>query len=226
MKIAIFDFNGTIFPKETMPFILSQWYKLNYSKIKLVKVFLPLFPLYIKYKMGINNENISKEDMERQAVKGVSELFRGMKKSEVNEFFHKAEISASRYYNNEITKKIDDTNKKGYHTVLLSGAFKPLLINVKKRFKIDTVIGSEFTYKNEKFSSLKESDIISGSKKMERLQQILGKREIDWSRSCAFADSFHDLPLFKKVGNPVVVEPDENLASIAQKRNWEVIQTD
>lgn len=34
MKLAIFDFDGTLVPKDALPFVLAQWKKQNYSKIK------------------------------------------------------------------------------------------------------------------------------------------------------------------------------------------------
>ena len=31
MKLAIFDFDGTISPQDTLPFLLKQWKKFGYS---------------------------------------------------------------------------------------------------------------------------------------------------------------------------------------------------
>jgi len=48
MKLAIFDFDGTLFPVETLPFLLSQWKKLKYSKTRYYKTYIFLMPLYLK----------------------------------------------------------------------------------------------------------------------------------------------------------------------------------
>lgn len=222
MKLAIFDFNGTIFSRETMPFILSEWYKQKFSLFKLLKVYIPLVPLYLKYKIGLYS-NLSKEEMEVKAVKKVSKIFKGMSKDEINTFFSEAALSAEKYFNKEVITEINDCNIRGYHTVLLSGAFKPLLIKVAKRLKIDTVIGSEFIY-NKDFDAKFKIDIISGSKKLKILKDNFKENKIDWRNSKAYADSFHDLELLEAVGKPVAVYPDSSLEAVAQKREWSIIK--
>jgi len=221
MKIAIFDFNGTIFSRETMPFILSQWYKQKYSQYKLLKVYIPLIPLYLKYKMGLSL-NLSKEEMEVKAVRKVSKIFKGMSKNEIDIFFSKAASSASKYFNEKVITEISRCKKNGYYTVLLSGAYKPLLKQVATGFKIDTIIGSEFIYNKNSNSKLK-INIISGSKKLYVLKDYFKDEKIDWENSKAYADSFHDLQLLEAVGKPVAVNPDSSLQTIAQKRNWSTI---
>ena len=223
-KLAIFDFNGTIFPRETMPFLLKQWNKHSYSKSKLFCVFVPLIPLYIKYKIGVNS-NISKEEMEVKAVKGVSRIFIGMNKKEIENFFSRAVSSASSYFNKKILEEIYLSNKNNYHTVILSGAFRLFLLQVGNLLNIDTVIGSQLLFDNECYNSV-QMDIISGSNKLEKMQSFFKEIEIDWENSKAYADSYHDLRLLKSVGNPVAVDPDIRLESIANQKKWNIINSD
>lgn len=69
-------------------------------------------------------------------------------------------------------------------------------------------------------------DIISGSNKIDKLHSIFKRNEIDWENSKAYADSYHDLRLLKSVGNPVAVDPDIRLESIANKEKWKIINSD
>ncbi len=223
MKLAIFDFNGTLFTEETLPFIMSQWHKQNYSKTRLLKIFIPLIPLYIKYKMGLNS-NLSKEEMEVKAVTEVSKIFKGMNKKELNNFFSKAAFAARNYFNKKIIQEVYRSNKKGYQTVLLSGAFRPLLVQIGNELKIDTVIGSEFSFSKNSYSSNPTIEIISGSNKLKKINYIFKNKKIDWENSRAYADSYNDLQLLEAVGHPVAVAPDSKLASIAEERNWPVIE--
>lgn len=51
MKLAIFDFDGTLFPNQTIPYLMKRYVKLGYSKIR-YSVFLgKLFIAFIKYKL-------------------------------------------------------------------------------------------------------------------------------------------------------------------------------
>lgn len=53
MKLAIFDFDGTLFTKQTIPFFIEQWHKLNYSKSKLFIIKNRIIFLFIKYKLRL-----------------------------------------------------------------------------------------------------------------------------------------------------------------------------
>jgi phosphoserine phosphatase len=48
------------------------------------------------------------------------------------------------------------------------------------------------------------------------------RRNVDLSRSYAYADSISDLPMLEAVGNPVAVNPDKRLLAAAQDREWQI----
>ena len=52
MKLAIFDFDGTLFPYDTLPFLLSQWKKQQYPIIPYLRTLSTVVVLYIQYKTG------------------------------------------------------------------------------------------------------------------------------------------------------------------------------
>ncbi|MFW6309246.1 MAG: HAD family hydrolase [bacterium] len=219
MKLAIFDFNGTIFPQETMPFILKEWYRQGYPRFKLVKVFSSLLPLYLKYKMFSGGK-----DMEIKAVKGVSRIFTGMKKDDVQKFFQKAAESASKSFNSRVIAEIKNNFRKKDRLLLLSGAFDLFLEEVASILDIDTVLASKLPFHNEKAQPSSREHIIRGKQKLEVLQDHFQNKDINWKKSTAYADSIHDLPLLEMVGEPVTVNPDDELAQIAQNKNWPVIR--
>lgn len=59
--------------------------------------------------------------------------------------------------------------------------------------------------------------------KVERLDQWLAGRDADLEASWFYSDSHNDLPLLKRVGHPVAVDPDEELARYAEHRSWPII---
>lgn len=63
-----------------------------------------------------------------------------------------------------------------------------------------------------------------GPYKAEAMRRIAEREGIDLERSFAYSDSITDLPMLEAVGNPVVVNPDRELARIARERGWEIQQ--
>jgi HAD superfamily hydrolase (TIGR01490 family) len=220
MKLAIFDYNGTIFPKETLSFLLSEWYRQKYSRLKLLRVFLTLLPLFLKYKLfGSSGE---KEIMEVTAVRKFTDIFIGMNKEEIIEYFKTAALSASEHNNRKILSEIRKLKDGGYHTILLSGAFELYIEEVAQELGIETVIGSEIFFKDNLYTE-GNVKIISGSNKLANLKKLFTSDSIDWSESYAYADSYHDLELLESVGHPVAVGPDQELERIAREHCWPII---
>jgi len=218
MKLAVFDFNGTIFPKETIPFLISCWKKNGYSKFKLFKLYLSLIPLIIKYK----NPSITKLSKEKMKVKFMykfSNIFDGMSKKEIDEYFIKVENEARKYYNKKVLKEMEKVRENNYKIIILSGAFIELLNNVGDRLDVDDIIGSNILNDNIK----KRYSVISGSKKLSALKSKYNTIDIEWNNSYAYADSIDDLKLLKSFGNPVAVNPDEKLLKYAKRNDWKII---
>ncbi len=61
-----------------------------------------------------------------------------------------------------------------------------------------------------------------GPFKAEAVRQYCERHDIDLLRSYAYSDSKSDIPMLELVGNPVVVNPDRELLSLARERGWEV----
>lgn len=59
--------------------------------------------------------------------------------------------------------------------------------------------------------------------KVIRLQKWLEEHPHDLSRAWFYSDSQNDLPLLEQVGNPVAVDADQTLRSLAAERGWQII---
>ena len=59
--------------------------------------------------------------------------------------------------------------------------------------------------------------------KVERLAEWLRDHDESLAGSWFYSDSHNDLPLLKKVDNPVAVDPDATLEREARERDWPVI---
>jgi phosphoserine phosphatase len=218
MKLAVFDFNGTIFPKETIPFLISCWKKFGYNKFRLYKLYLILAPLIVKYKYPFLTK-MSKEEMKVEFMYKFVNIFKGMNQEDIKDYFMKVEKEASLYYNKKVIEQINEFKNKDYKVIILSGAFIELLNILGNRLKVDEVIGSTILQD----SSINRYSVLSGSKKLNVLKKNYPNSKIDWDNSFVFADSIDDLKLFQTVGNPVAVNPDDKLLEIAESNKWEII---
>ncbi len=62
--------------------------------------------------------------------------------------------------------------------------------------------------------------------KVAAMLELAERERLDLARSYAYSDSESDLPMLRTVGNPVVVNPDAELARIAAREGWEVLRID
>jgi HAD superfamily hydrolase (TIGR01490 family) len=62
--------------------------------------------------------------------------------------------------------------------------------------------------------------------KVDRLHEWMAARShaLRKFRSTAYSDSINDLPLLEAVDEPIAVDPDPRLATIAKDRNWRVLR--
>ena len=67
MVLAVFDFDGTLFPKDTLPFLLSQWRVQKRSKRRLYATYLSVGGMYVRYKLGLVGA-LSREQVRRSAL--------------------------------------------------------------------------------------------------------------------------------------------------------------
>jgi HAD superfamily hydrolase (TIGR01490 family) len=69
-----------------------------------------------------------------------------------------------------------------------------------------------------------EGPFIYGEGKVEAMQRFAEEHEIDIAQSWAYSDSASDLPMLRAVGNPVAVNPDPELAEVAQREGWRIMR--
>ncbi len=222
MKLAVFDFDGTLFLKDTLPFLLKLWNEFGYSKARLARVYASLGALYILYKIGVHNAH-RREKGAKTVMRRFTRLFDGMSKEQVEEFFDRSADVIIADLNADVTEEITKTKALGCKAVLLSGCFEYLLEAIAARLGIDVVIGTRMNYRNGKADTKSPLEVIYGNEKISRLRSSFDEGEIDWDLSFAYADSLSDLPVLELVGNPVVVNPDPELKAIAEKSGWRLL---
>lgn len=222
MKIAIFDFDGTLFPIDTLRFLLSYWKKGKYSRFKYYKTYISLIGMFMIYKIKIKFK-IPSQTMRNSALQSFNYIFKGMNENEVVNFLNECSEGITEFLNPKVVEEVRKAKKEGYHLVLLSGTYELLLRKVANYLEIDTVIATKMYFKNGLFDQYTKLDIISGSKKLEQLNQYFKDTQVDLGLSLAFADSYSDIHILKTVGQAVAVNPDDKLREIAIENDWRII---
>jgi HAD superfamily hydrolase (TIGR01490 family) len=63
-----------------------------------------------------------------------------------------------------------------------------------------------------------------GEGKVKAMRRFATDHDIDLAASWAYSDSASDLPMLRAVGNPVVVNPDQELLEMAKGQGWRVMR--
>ncbi len=222
MKLAIIDFDGTLFPRDTLPFLMEFWLKDGQSKVKYYLVMAQIMPYYGVYKLSFGNRKI-KEGFRTHALKAFNRIFDGMNGEEVESFLVRAGKEVRKLLRSSMLDEIGRLRKDGFTTVLLSGAYEHLLKSCTYDIEIDHVIGSKISFVNNVYRADSGLAIIEGRQKVQVIEKHFNLNEQDWSQACAYGDSITDVELLKRVGNPVMVEPDEVLALTGKQLSWRQI---
>lgn len=69
-----------------------------------------------------------------------------------------------------------------------------------------------------------DGPFLYGEGKAEKINMIAQERGYDLQSCYAYSDSASDLPMMQLVGNPVAVNPDRALQSVAHHRGWPIIE--
>ena len=219
MKVAIFDFDGTLYKKETFKLLMEQLknhptYNKYYGKF-----YRSILPLYIRYKFKILPESIMKERSMRLYLQALDSLTM----TELHEYFKSMHDVMMPDFNEQVVDRLIEHRKDGFHVLLVSGAYTPFLKAVTSHLTFDEIIGTDIPSHGDRLAMEQPFLHIQGIRKNEQINHALQGQTVDWANSFAYGDSISDLPVLEQVGHPVAVRPDEKLIAVAKQRNWEIL---
>lgn len=94
---------------------------------------------------------------------------------------------------------------------------------IAKEFGIDNLIATEPEMVDNRYTGKIAGTPCFQEGKITRLQQWLLDKNIAFENCIFYSDSNNDLPLLKRVKNPIVVDPDEKLEAYAKENNWPIM---
>lgn len=221
MKVAIFDFDGTLYKKETFTLLMNHLKEHPVYGPRYKSFYRSILAPYIGYKMRVYPEG----KMKRQLMQRYLRAFSGLTKNELEEYFAEVAKEMKEDFNKEVISKLRNHVENGDYVMIVSGAFTPLLQAAVEEFHIlvDEIIGTEVPLQNGLLDVHTTIDHVQAERKTERIYENLKDKQIDWDNSYAYGDSYSDLAVLKIVGNPVAVCPDDKLKVVANKNKWEII---
>lgn len=218
MKLAIFDFDGTLLTQDTLPSLGREWLRQKRSLTRYLIIFISMIPLFVRYKLKL----ISREKFKNLAFDKFNRIFKGMSKTDINNYFQNAYPNLKTIFNPTILKEIETARQQGFYCILLSGSYADLLRITARDLGIKTVIGAELAFRDGIFDHTGKVPFINGKKKVTLLQTKFAGKNINWEVSKCFADSVADIELMQLVGEPVAVNPDPGLLSHALEKEWKI----
>jgi HAD superfamily hydrolase (TIGR01490 family) len=219
MRVAIFDFDGTLYQKETFRILMDQLknHRIYHSKYK--KFYHSILPSYIGYKLKLYPEQKMKERSMQVYLDALNQL----SKDELESFFEELAAKMRKDFNPLVISRLEHHVANKDYVMLVSGAYTPLLQSATKGLPFDKIIGTDIPFKQEIIDSNTPIYHIQGKRKNEKIHGALAGKDIDWANSFAYGDSYSDLPVLELVGCPIAVQPEQRLRSIAEENDWEII---
>ena len=210
---AIFDVDGTLVGSNVVSYY--AWLRMRELPAAARPLWLAGFLTKIPYYWGL--DKISRAHFNRAFYKN----YAGWKPSRARFLGQESfeGFTLERIFPDAL-QQLRDHKAAGHRVVLLSGALDFLLEPMKDL--ADDVLCSTLAQENGAYTGELTGAPVAGDARARMLASFARRRNLDLSRSYAYADSISDLPMLEAVGKPVAVNPDRRLAAAAKDRGWRV----
>ena len=210
---AIFDVDGTLVGSNVVSYY--AWLRMQELPAPVRPLWLAAFLTKIPYYWGL--DKISRAHFNRAFYKN----YAGWKPERARHLGREsfAGFTLDRIFPDAL-ERLREHKALGHRVVLLSGALDFLLEPMKDL--ADDVLCSTLAQENGTYTGELAGAPVAGAARARMLASFARKRNVDLSRSYAYADSISDLPMLEAVGRPVAVNPDRRLRSAAEERGWQV----
>jgi HAD superfamily hydrolase (TIGR01490 family) len=210
---AIFDVDGTLVGSNVVSYF--AWLRMRELPAVLRPLWLAWFLPKIPYYWGL--DKISRAHFNRAFYKN----YAGWKPARARHLGQEsfAGFTLQRIFPDAL-QRLREHKAAGHRVVLLSGALDFLLEPMKDL--ADDVLCSTLAQENGAYTGELAGAPVAGDARARMLASFARRRNLDLSRSYAYADSISDLPMLESVGIPVAVNPDRRLGAAARDRGWKV----
>ena len=117
-------------------------------------------------------------------------------------------------------KKIIAQEKKTNPVIIATATNSFVTKPIAELFGVNDLVATEFEVIDNKFTGEVLDIPCFREGKVIKVIEWAKTNGHDLSTATFYSDSFNDLPLLKKVGEPIVVDGDDKLVNIARKNGW------
>ena len=115
---------------------------------------------------------------------------------------------------------IDEHRRVGRKVVIISSSPEEIVKPLARYLGVDHVIATRAQIDADGCYTGEMEFYAYAEGKAEAMQELAAAEGLSLPDSFAYSDSVTDLPMLEAVGHPVVVNPDKELAQIAEERDW------
>lgn len=113
---------------------------------------------------------------------------------------------------------------RGHLVIVASGSPYAIVAEAARFLGAHVAIGTRVRIREGRLLGEIDTPISFQEGKRDRVLEALGRFGIEPGRAALYSDAAADLPLFERVGRPVVVNPEPEFATLARERRWELRQ--
>jgi len=117
---------------------------------------------------------------------------------------------------------MDEHKGAGRRVIVVSASPEEIVRPLCRYLGIEDVIATRSKVDSEGIYTGEIEIYVYSEGKAQAMLDLAAAEKIDLDRSYAYSDSITDLPMLEAVGHPVVVNPDTELAAVAENRGWEI----
>lgn len=210
MKAAIFDVDNTITTRDT--FFLFFKFIISKKPLHIFKAYrLPISLLLTRF-FGADRILVKKD---------VIKLLKGYSEKEINKFGESfARLIVDKFTSSKAMQAIEQHKKNGFKIILISASPEIYIKPFSELLMVDHFLCTKCEFENNQTSILGKH--CYGEEKCHRLSQLLSeeKLELDYKNSFFYSDHHSDIPLFKMVGNPIIVNATNKLKNFGLENGW------
>ncbi len=208
IKFSLYDFDRTIYSKDTGVEILKQIAKKNIK----FWLYLP----YILLGVVLYSIKIISKDKLKEIIFSPLSLFT---KSQWEVFIKEFWIKESKNYFDNVILQMQKDRQNGYIVGIISASAEIFLMPLSD--KADFIIGTVLDLSQKKISSKLIGKNCKNQEKVARFLQFLEEfyPNQEYIVSKMYSDSLHDMPLFEIAENPFTVESDGTIREGLPKPN-------
>ena len=122
-----------------------------------------------------------------------------------------------------LTNELLKEGKSADKVLIASGSHDFLVKGFADYFDIKSSIGTPVEIKNNIFTGSLSGETTFREGKVKAVKNWCSENNLKIEDSIFYSDSINDLPMFEACGDPIVVNPDDNLKKIAMNRSYKIL---